>query len=208
MYGALASLGGSVISGISSAFGASRQNKAAKQMAREQMDFQERMSNTAYQRSMADMKAAGLNPMLAYSQGGASAPSGTSAPVVNESAGAGEAVSSGINSALSQRLLAKQLENIQADTEKKRTEQHAISVNADNAKRQSFNIDADTANKNTDNIMKFEQMKLMSENLHSAKAASALADIDTNIYKSQYGALLRNLEKILGPANSAKSLMR
>jgi len=47
--------------------------------AQKNRNFQADMSNTSYQRAMADMRQAGLNPMLAYSQGGASTPTGSMA---------------------------------------------------------------------------------------------------------------------------------
>lgn len=56
-----------------------RANEINIQEAEKNRRFQERMSNTAYQRAMADMKKAGLNPMLAYMQGGAAVPTGATA---------------------------------------------------------------------------------------------------------------------------------
>lgn len=76
--------------GISSALsflGSHGANRANDKSASKQMDFQERMSNTSYQRAMADMKEAGLNPILAYTQGGASVPGGAASQHQSETEG-------------------------------------------------------------------------------------------------------------------------
>lgn len=87
-------LGLSMIPGVGAYLGQQETNAANARQAQAQMDFQERMSNTSYQRASADMKAAGLNPMLAYAQGGASAPNGAQAVMQNAAAELGKTVSS------------------------------------------------------------------------------------------------------------------
>lgn len=80
---AIASIGSSLLGGLFGKSGAEKQNEAQIASAREQMAFQERMSNTAHQREMADMRAAGLNPILSAKTGGASSPGGAQPDIVN-----------------------------------------------------------------------------------------------------------------------------
>lgn len=91
-------------------------NSSQSAMADKQMKFQERMDNTKYQRTMADMKAAGLNPMLAYSQGASGAPSGASAPVQNVGESAVRAAQGSVSTAAQANLMKEQLTNLSMDT--------------------------------------------------------------------------------------------
>ncbi len=109
-WASLISGAASLIGGASSARALREQNKAAAAQAQKQMDFQERMSSTAHQREVTDLRAAGLNPILSGTGGsGASSPGGAMAPVVDE-------ITPAINTAVSIRRANAEVQQIRANT--------------------------------------------------------------------------------------------
>lgn len=86
--------------------GQERANKAAKSSAREQMEFQREMSNTAHQRQIADMRAAGLNPILSGHKTGATTPAGAKYEPKNP-----------FEKAITNALMVSQMEQAEANVE-------------------------------------------------------------------------------------------
>lgn len=118
---------GSAVGGIGSYMGQESANQANAAMAGKQMDFQERMRKTQYQTAVEDMKAAGLNPMLAYQQGGAGNQAGASAQM-QSSLGAGVASTAEHlgkyqdlrNQSVQEQLINSQIDNTNAEAVLKR----------------------------------------------------------------------------------------
>lgn len=215
--GAFGDIASAAIGGGLSFLGQSNANQANQQMAQNQMAFQERMDNTKYQRTVKDLEAAGLNPMMAYGNMSAGSPSGAlGVGAQNTLAGVGSAISGIKPSEITKRVsetknVEEQNRQIQATTaateaQAKKSEQETRTnaaqelINLGQLKVQKAQIAASTAAAARD----VAQAKAIVEDTQKRTAMGNLWNVASDV-TSAVKSKFQNLKEYSQKANSAGS---
>lgn len=191
-------MGAALLTGGTSLVGQYFQNQANSAQAQRQMDFQRDMSDTAHLREVADLKSAGLNPMLSALGSGASSPGGAMAQQGN----LGEGIEKGVNTAIA-------IKNQQADLQLKG--QQGANTAADTVNKDAENklINAQSAATAIDAKNKLLQSKVLEQTLPSiikkAKAEGDYSELNQIMGVIQSGA--NSAGSILGIGNMFKGMM-
>lgn len=211
---------GSLVSSALSFLGSERTNSANRKMAESQMDFQREMRDTQYQAAMADMRKAGLNPILAYKTGGAGTPSGTSAVMQNSVAAGVDAFNSVTNSAATYkkldpetRLIEQKIDESNSRTALNDEQLKVTAVESKNRQQQRKLIEAQAA------VQRQQERGLQIDNSARAldlavKAAGQKALLNRqkmeskNSYLQVIDAYVDRIGRMLGGAGTAKKILK
>lgn len=186
LFGSLIGAGTSILGGFMN-----------QDTAQKQMDFQAYMSNTAYTRAVADMKNAGLNPMMMFGGGGpASTPAGASGNPGTGFAQAGDILSKALPTAIQNDVMRKTIDKmgdemakIKAETVTESKRPAAVEASTGLTKAQTGMTEQETKTESN-------RTDITSTQIMVGKLQQKLADIELKLRNTSAGAFLHGASKV------------